>query len=161
MRWPRRLLDRVPEGAHILDLGCGSALPVGPEVVRQHRLTGIDISAAQVELARHNVPEASFIHSEVASVDLPHGEFDAVVSFYAIDHIPRAEHAGLMRNIHAWLRPTGLLLISVEAGDEPAVTAEWSGAPMFFSHFDEATTIALVEAAGFDAIETAVEAQEE
>jgi SAM-dependent methyltransferase len=161
MRWLRRLLDRLPDGAHVLDLGCGSALPVGPEVVRRHRLTGIDISGVQVELARRNVPEGSFLHSDVTSVDLPGAEFDAVVSFYAIDHIPRSEHAALLRSVHAYLRPGGLLLLSVEAGDRPSVTGEWLGSPMFFSHFDEATTLALVQSAGFEVIETAVESQEE
>jgi hypothetical protein len=49
----------------------------------------------------------------------------------------------------------------VEAGDEPSATGEWLGAPMYFSHFDEDTTIGLVQAAGFTILETVVEEQHE
>jgi hypothetical protein len=49
----------------------------------------------------------------------------------------------------------------VEAGDEPSATGEWLGTPMYFSHFDEDTTIGLVQAAGFAILETAVEEQRE
>jgi SAM-dependent methyltransferase len=159
MRWVRRVLSEVPDGAAVLDLGCGGGVPVGPEVVRRHSFTGVDISAAQIELARVNVPEAEFLHADLTDVGLPEASFDAAFSFYAIDHVPREEHAELFRSIHRWLRPGGLLLISVEAGNEPSAMGEWLGAPMYFSHFDEETTIGLVRAAGFTVVETAVENQ--
>jgi ubiquinone/menaquinone biosynthesis C-methylase UbiE len=119
----------------------------------------VDISGAQIELARRNVPEATFIQADLSAVELPEAAFDAVFSFYAIDHVPRAEHAELFRSMHRWLKPGGVLLLSVEAGDEPAVTGNWLGAPMFFSHFDEETTIALARATGFTITETSVEEQ--
>jgi ubiquinone/menaquinone biosynthesis C-methylase UbiE len=52
MRWATRVLAELADGASVLDLGCGGGVPVGPEVVKRHRFTGVDISAAQVELAR-------------------------------------------------------------------------------------------------------------
>jgi predicted methyltransferase len=58
----------------------------------------------------------------------------------------------MFRAIHRWLKPGGVLLISVEGGDEPAVTGDWLGAPMYYSHFDEETTTRLVRAAGFTVV---------
>ena len=159
MRWVRGVLSALPDGASVLDLGCGAGVPVGPEVVRRHAFTGVDISAAQIELARRNVPGATFVHADVTAVEFPDASFDAVFSFYAIDHLPREQDAELFRCMHRWLRPGGRLLISVEAGDEPSATGESLGAPMYFSHFDEETTIGLVRAAGFAVLETAVEDQ--
>jgi SAM-dependent methyltransferase len=161
MRWVRRVLSELPDGAAVLDLGCGAGVPVGPEVMRRHVFTGVDISGAQIELARANVPEAEFLHADLTDVELPQASFDAAFSFYAIDHVPREQHAALFRSIHRWLRPDGVLLISVEAGDEPSATGEWLGAPMYFSHFDEETTIGHVRAAGFAILEAAVEEQRE
>jgi SAM-dependent methyltransferase len=158
MRWVRRVLAELPDGASVLDLGCGAGVPVGPEVVKRHHFTGVDISGAQVELARGNVPEAEFIHADLAA-EFPGASFGAVFSFYAIDHVPREEHAALFQAMRRWLKPGGVLLISVEAGDEPSATGKWLGAPMYFSHFDEETTIRLVEAAGFTILETSVEEQ--
>ena len=161
MRWVRRVLSDLPDGASVLDLGCGAGVPVGPEVVRRHVYAGVDISGAQIELARANVPEAEFLRADLTKVELPEASFDAAFSFYAIDHVPREEHAELFRSIHRWLRPGGVLLISLEAGDEPAVTGDWLGTPMYFSHFDEDTTIGLVQAAGFTILETTVQEQRE
>jgi ubiquinone/menaquinone biosynthesis C-methylase UbiE len=102
MRWVRRVLADLPAGAAVLDLGCGAGVPVGPEVVRRRFFTGVDISAAQIELARANVPEAEFLHADLTNVELPETSFDAAFSFYAIDHVPREQHADLFR----WLVAT-------------------------------------------------------
>ena len=39
--------------------------------------------------------------------EFPAGSFDAIVSFYAIFHIPRQEHLNLFRRFAQWLRPGG------------------------------------------------------
>lgn len=161
IRWLRDLLDRLPVGAHVLDLGCGNGLPADREIARRHTVTGVDISARQIELARRNVPGGAFFHADMASVAFPPGTFDAVICFYAIGCIPRAEHASLLRSIHAWLRPGGWLLLSEEDADRPDVVGEWLGVPMFFSGFDAATQRRLVEEAGFLVERAAVEAQVE
>jgi SAM-dependent methyltransferase len=61
--------------------------------------------------------------------------FDAVVSFYAIFHIPRVEHGALFRRIASWLRPGGYLLASVGRTDNDDYTEEFFGVEMFWSHF--------------------------
>ena len=55
----------------------------------------------------------------------------------------------------------GLLLISIRAGEYDDVTGEWLGVPMFISCFDPETKKRLVEEAGFELLETAVETQME
>jgi SAM-dependent methyltransferase len=161
MRWLRDLLDRLPDGAHVLDLGCGNGVPAGREIARQHTVTGVDVSERQIELARRNVPGGVFFHGDMARVSFPPATFDAVVSFYAIGCIPRAEHADLLRRIRGWLRPGGWLLLSEEDADRPDVVGEWLGVPMFFSGFDAATQRRLVAEAGFAVERSAVEIQVE
>ena len=83
-------------------------------------------------------------------VELPPASFDAVVALYSIAHLPRERHAALLERVAGWLRPRGLLLASLGAGDEPgAVVDDWLGAPMYFSSWDAATNRALLQAAGF------------
>jgi hypothetical protein len=60
-----------------------------------------------------------------------------------------------------WLRPGGYLLLSDEDSDAPDTVGTWLGQPMFFSHFDAATTTGLVEAAGFQVLSSDVETQDE
>jgi len=161
MRWLRKVLRELDPGSSVLDLGCGSGDPADVEIAREHRVTGVDISQTQINLARRNVPSGNFIHGDAGSVEFPAATFDAVVSFYALEHIPREEHAIILRRIHHWLRPGGLLLIGTEAGDEAGVVGEWLGVPMYFSAFDSDTVKRLVGESGFVIVETGIESQME
>jgi SAM-dependent methyltransferase len=153
MRFVRDLDARLPDRADVLELGCGRGVPVGRELAKRHRLTGVDISAAQIELARHHVPEASFVHADYTELDVAHSSFDAVVAILTLTHVPREEHGDLLARIAGWLRAGGFLLCSLGVGDAPgAVEQDWLGAPMFFSHYDADTNRRLVGEAGFDLI---------
>jgi ubiquinone/menaquinone biosynthesis C-methylase UbiE len=161
MRWLKKLLDPLAPGSSVLDLGCGSGDPADIEISKMHKITGVDISQTQINLARQNVPTGDFLHDDAGSVEFPPASFDAVVSFYTLEHIPRKEHTTVLRRIHQWLKPDGFLLISIEAGDFDDVTDEWLGVPMFISCFDPQTMRRLVNQANFEILETAIEIQVE
>jgi ubiquinone/menaquinone biosynthesis C-methylase UbiE len=159
MRWVRKLLKVLEPSSSVLDLGCGSGDPADVEISKEHKVTGIDISQTQINLARQNVPTGHFLHGDAGSVEFPPTSFDAVISFYTLEHIPREEHRTILRRIHNWLRDGGLLLISIEAGDFDDVMGEWLGVPMFISCFDPETMTRMVNEAGFELLETAIETQ--
>jgi cyclopropane fatty-acyl-phospholipid synthase-like methyltransferase len=157
-----RLLGLLPSGARVLELGCGAGVPVTRALAQRCQVTGVDISAAQIELARAHVPDAVFVQSDMATLDVAPRSFDAVVAFYALIHVPRAEHAALLARIYSWLRPGGLLFATMGAGESPAaVEPDWLGAPMYWSHFDAATNRALVRQAGFTLSSAEVVAEDE
>ena len=121
---------------------------------------GIDISAAQIERARENVPDAEFVHSDLTEIEFEQA-FAAIASFYVIEHVPRAEHAEIFERFHRWLAPGGHLLFTIEPDDEPGIVGDWLGTPMFFSQHDAETTLALVRAAGFEVLRAEIETQVE
>ncbi len=159
MQWLKKLLNCLKPGSSILDLGCGSGDPADIEIAKKHKVTGVDISQAQINLARQNIPTGSFIRGDAGSVDFPSASFDAVISFYTLEHIPREEHDGVLRHIHQWLKAGGFLLISMEAGEYDDVIGEWLGVPMFISSFEPEIMKQLVINEGFDLLETAIETQ--
>ena len=162
MRWVRELLAALPDGSDILELGCGRGVPATRELARRHHVTGVDISAAQIALARHHVPEAVFVHADAAELELPTDSYDAVVSLFMFGHLPRPEQGPLLRRIAAWLRPAGLLLTTLGTGDSPGeIDPDWLGAPMFFASFDPETNRELLRAAGFELLRDEVVPQEE
>jgi ubiquinone/menaquinone biosynthesis C-methylase UbiE len=148
-RYLALLLDRLPAGADVLELGCGTGALTTGRLAARFAVTGVDISARSIELARQHVPGASFLHADMTELRFPEASFDAVAAFYAITHVPRAEHGPLLWAIARWLRPGGLLVATMGAGaSDGDVEPDWLGAPMYFSHFDAATNVRLVAEAG-------------
>lgn len=150
------LLDRLEPASTVLDIGSGNGVPVAQAIAGRYRVTGVDISGGQVELARRHVPAAAFIKADIMATDFPAATFDAVVSFYALLHIPREEHWTLLCRTYRWLRPGGWLLVNLAAGDDPGTVypAEggFFGVRMYFSHFTADRNEALVRGAGFEVL---------
>ena len=162
MQHLQRLLDLLPSDAEVLDLGCGAGVPVTQALAERCRVTGVDISSEQIELARRHVPEETFIQSDMAALSFTPASFDAVIAFYSLTHVPRAEQAALLGRIAGWLRPGGLLMATMGAHDSPdTVEPDWLGVPMFFSHFDADTNREMVRRAGLDIVDAEVVSEDE
>lgn len=151
--WPRlrrvrELLEQVPEGGTVLDLGCGNGLPVLAEIARRHVAVGVDVSIEQVTRARENVPAATVLHADMSEVRFEPGAFAAIVSCYSIEHVPRERHERLFEDIHAWLTPGGRLLFALEAREGFEAVGTWLETPMFFSMLDEDELARILERAG-------------
>src|SRR5215212_3840190 len=111
-------LASLPTGAVVLDLGCGAGVPVtGWLADRGFSVTGVDVSARQLELARTNVPAGIFLKADMIELIFAPESFDAVVAFHSIIHVPRAEHPALLADIHRWLKPEGLFLATMTVTD--------------------------------------------
>ena len=143
---------RLAAGSDVLDLGCGAGIPATRALADRFRVTAVDISARQLEAARRNVPEATFLQGDLATIDLPAATFDGVTAFYSISHVPREEHDVVFGRVLRWLRPGGLFLAVLGAEDSPDWVGDWLGEPMFFSSFDATENRRLMAAAGFDVL---------
>ena len=148
-RYTRLLLDAFSAGASVLELGCGAGIPTTTRLAARFAVTGIDLSPRQIALARQNVPGATFHVGDMTALSFPIATFDAVCAFYAITHVPREEHAGLLAKIAAWLRPGGLFVASFSNdGGIGMIEDDWLGAPTYFSGYDGETNRRLVQQAG-------------
>jgi SAM-dependent methyltransferase len=139
--WLAQLQERVPAGGAILDLGCGCGVPLARDLAAGgYEVTGVDLSAVQVERARRLVPAGRFLHADAAQVELPSSSLDAVVSLYALIHMPLDEQPSLLGRIGRWLRPGGWLLATTGQRAWTGTEEGWLGgeAPMWWSHADAA-----------------------
>jgi SAM-dependent methyltransferase len=145
-RYLALLEARLPVGAAVLDLGCGTGALSTERLARRFAVTGVDISGRSIALARRNVPAATFLHADMTALRFAPESFDAVAAFYSIIHVPPNEHAALLRAIAGWLRPGGLLVATMGVGSDPgAVEEDWLGVPMYFGHHDAETNRRLVQ----------------
>src|ERR687885_976997 len=55
----------VPHGGAALDLGCGAGVPVTQWLAQRFVVTGVDVSARQIQLACEQVPEATLIRASM------------------------------------------------------------------------------------------------
>ena len=148
--WRDELASRLPDGARVLELGCGSGVPDTRALAERFDVTGVDISAEQIARARANVAGVMFVHADFTELAFDAGSFDAVAAFYSFNHVPRDLLAPLFARIHAWLVPGGLLLASLGTSDTESWVGDWLGTTMFFSSFPPETTSRLLEEAGFE-----------
>ncbi len=145
------ITGRLTAGSRILDVGCGAGVPVAAQLAAEFRVTGVDISPKMTALARRNVPSARIVTADATQIDFPPGSFDGIVSFYAVFHVPRQDHPELFRRFARWLRPGGLLLVTVAARDDgPGYTEDdFFGQTMYWSNFGPAAYRRFLAEAGF------------
>ena len=148
--WRGELVSRLPQGARVLDLGCGDGIPDTRLLAERFRVTGVDVSPEQVRRATAAVPSAEFVCADFTELELPQGSFDGVAAFYSFNHVPRDLLAPLFRSIRGWLVQGGLLVTALGTSNEEGWIGEWLGTRMFFSSYPPLTNSRLVEEAGFE-----------
>jgi ubiquinone/menaquinone biosynthesis C-methylase UbiE len=158
----RHLLEllrrRTKADATLLEVGSGSGRILSS--IRQRdaalRLTGIDLSADQTELARRSHPGIDFVCGNGEALPFPDGAFDYVIFFDYLEHIERPRES--LAEMHRVLAPDGRLHLVCPA---EAQSIYWLSRKLFGRHFKEATAghiqqfsrrglERLVQAAGFE-----------
>src|SRR5271165_233364 len=97
-RYGERTVARLGlvEGAHVLDVGCGSgasALPAARAVGPLGHVTGVDLAERLLQLARRKasaqgLANAEFLNADMEPLSYAEGAFDAVMSVLAIFFVP-------------------------------------------------------------------------
>lgn len=147
------LSSRLKTKAKILDLGCGVGLPYDAYFIKNgFSVTGVDISERHIELAKKNVKLGKFFVGDFFTNQVK-GKFDAIVSFYAIFHIPRNEHEKLLKRICSLLNKNGYILITLGTDSMKCdVDKDFVGAPMAWSSYSVEKNKKLIRDVGFDII---------
>src|SRR5258706_4599603 len=143
-------IELLSSDAEVLDAGCGAGIPISKMLAEHFRVTGVDFSKAQIELAKKNVPNAKFICEDMTKLNFPDDPFDGICSYYAIIHIPREEHQPLLVNFHRMLKTGGMALLCLGAENLiDDIDENYLGTRMYWSHYDSATYLKLLKEIGF------------
>jgi SAM-dependent methyltransferase len=145
--WVSELVGLLPATATVVDLGCGAGVPATRELAGHGlRVLGVDFSAVQLARARRLVPAASLVRADMTALWLRPASVDAVVSFYALIHVPLTDQQALFPRIRDWLRPGGYFL-AITGAQRLTGTERYLGTEMFWDQADTGTYLRWLRAA--------------
>lgn len=148
------LTERLAPASRVLDVGCGTGVPTARSLADAgHRVTGIDISEGMLRIARREVPEGEFHLLDVMDLDASFGEFAAVVAFFALLMLPRAEIPMALERLRDRLEPGGHLLLSMVEADVDDVPIHFLGSPVWVTGYIRDDLCSVVAEAGFEILD--------
>ncbi|WP_371375054.1 class I SAM-dependent methyltransferase [Sporomusa aerivorans] len=139
---------------NILDIGCGPG-NVAKQLFAEKELTitGIDLSAEMLELAKRNVPQGNFQLQDSREANFPPESFDAVMLSFSIVHLENDEAKLVLMNVVKWVRRGGYVYLSFMEGRQPGFeTTSFSEQPLYFNYFREAEIKGFLEQRGLECI---------
>lgn len=114
----RRVVDAaaLQPGEAVLDAGTGTGTAAAFAVGEGRSVFGIDGAPAMVELARRNVPEATFKVMDFADTEFADGTFDAVIASHSL--LFATDRVAALREWRRVTRPGGRLSLSVPGPED-------------------------------------------
>jgi len=157
LKYLEKLNTFLKPKSKILDIGCGAGVPIDKYFIEKgHNVIGIDISSEQIKLAKKNIPEGHFEIKDMSFLKENEFTVNAVVSFYAIFHIPRERHSDILKKIYSFLPIGGLILITMGASEWEGIE-EFHGTKMFWSHYGPEKNTQLITDTGFEILSNEVD----
>ncbi|GAA3523971.1 class I SAM-dependent methyltransferase [Amycolatopsis ultiminotia] len=151
----RELIDVLPPSARVLDLGSGTGRPVAADLAAAgNRVTGIDVSAEMVRIAREQVPEAEFVHADVRQWHSDPASWDAVCAFFPFLQMPRADTETVLADVARWLVPGGRLALVTVPSDVEDVPVDFLGHLIRVTSFSADALVERVRATGLEVTAT-------
>ncbi|MET9606894.1 methyltransferase domain-containing protein [Streptomyces sp. NPDC006512] len=148
-----RLVERLPAGARVLDVGSGTGRPTAERLARAgHAVTGIDVSAAMVETARARVPGAHFEQADVRTYAPEPAGYDAVCSFFPLLVMDQPDVAAALGRMASWVAPGGYFVMATVPGDIRGLDIEWMGHPVTVSSLSTEEHLRLLAEAGLEVL---------
>jgi ubiquinone/menaquinone biosynthesis C-methylase UbiE len=105
---------RVSAGERVLEVavGTGTTFKKLREQVSDNGVAvGLDLAPRMLAATRRRVPRANLVQADARSLPFATSSFDLLWSSYFLDLIPTEELAGVLKEFHRVLRPTGRLLL--------------------------------------------------
>ena len=106
------LLDTLPAGSRILDVGCGTAHLTQWIRSKGFEVCGIEPSLEMINYARLNFPDIEIKQAISSSIPYPDNHFDLVVSFEVLRYLHKNENIKTYKEFHRILKPNGRFFLT-------------------------------------------------
>jgi SAM-dependent methyltransferase len=111
----RLFFSRVPVGAKVLDVCCGSGHVTRELIGRGYTVTGIDASAELIALARRDWPAVDWRVQDARQIDVGDSQYAAALStFDSLNHLASvSDLESVFHGVYQALRPGGLFVFDM------------------------------------------------
>lgn len=151
-----QFLERLDDGAKILDVGCGTGNNTSYLAGKGYDVTAIDFSDDMLMHARHNYPDLEFLKMDMRALNFDDGFYDALISAYSIIHLKKTELLSVLEIFYTVLKSEGHLYLAFHSGasEERVETEPFNTDLQFFLNILEESEIKnLLNLVGFDVLE--------
>lgn len=108
----------LPQGASILDVGCGDGVKSAYFVEHGFTVTGVDFSEGLLNIAKRDIPQAKFLLMDMREIGKLTDEYDGIFAQASLLHIPRDEAFSVLTTLYSHLAAGGVLYVAVKGPKE-------------------------------------------
>lgn len=154
--WLDRFLALLPPKGSVLDIGCGSAEPIGRYLIENgYRVTGADSSPELIALCRGHFPGLDWHVADMRLLSLGRS-FDGVVAWDSFFHLDPDDQRRMFPIFRAHAATRAPLLFTSGPAQGVAI-GSFRGEPLYHASLDAAEYRRLLDETGFDVVAHVVE----
>lgn len=154
-RWLTRYATEIEPNGAVLDLGCGSGVPITSDLVAAGlSVTGVDSSPSLIALCRQRFAEQEWIVADMRRLDLGR-RFAGLLAWHSLFHLPAEDQQRMFPRFAAHLAPGGHLMFT--SGTERGETiGSWRNEPLYHASLALCEYEALLQDSGFDLVDRVI-----
>ena len=142
-------------GNKILDLVCGPGVLSKYLSDLGYDVTGVDFAEQMISIARELVPNANFIVSDIANLELD-DKFDGIVLAHFLVHFSEEENIQILNKLHTLMNPEASLFVQFSANLAPGIQDEplddTGELKMWRYSYDEDSMWQLLDSCNYDTV---------
>jgi SAM-dependent methyltransferase len=149
--WLDRFCAMLPAGGSVLDIGCGSGLPIGRDLARRgFQLTGVDATPAMISLFRHHLPDVPAHLMDMRRLALGQ-RFSGLLAWDSFFHLSPADQRPMFARFQAHAVP-GAALMFTSGTKEGSAIGSLEGDPLYHGSLNSDEYRALLDFVGFETV---------
>ncbi len=143
------ILNSVPAGGSILDLGCGTGEPIAKFFIdKGFKVTGIDGSKKMIELCKKRFPSETWIVSDMREINLKK-QFDVILAWHSFFHLDGESQRNMFKLFASHLKPNGVLAFT-SGYDEEEVWSDNNGQELYHASLSTSEYEKILHANSFE-----------
>lgn len=149
--WLEDFCRLLAPGSTVLDIGCGSGLPIARELTRRgYDVTGLDGSSTMLALFRRNLPSLPAHLMDMRELALGR-RFGGLIAWDSFFHLSPADQRAMFVRFKAHAEPGAPLMFTSGPAESTAI-GDLKGDPLYHGSLGPDEYRALLHAARFDVV---------